>query len=90
MDWKAVEDTETGRLAERLAGWQEKYPDVTVRRIVTRDRPVRCLLEHSADAQLLVVGSRGHGQFSGMLLGSTSRALIYHAPCPLLVARPGT
>lgn len=90
MDWKAIEDTEAGQLAERLAGWQEKYPDVTVRRIVTRDRPVRCLLEHAADAQLLVVGSRGHGQVSGMLLGSTSRALIYHAPCPLLVARPGS
>ena len=88
MDWQAIEDTETRRLAERLAGWREKYPDVTVRRIVTRDRPVRCLLEHSANAQLLVVGSRGHGQVTGMLLGSTSRALIYHAPCPLLVARP--
>ncbi|HEY3607835.1 MAG TPA: universal stress protein, partial [Pseudonocardiaceae bacterium] len=37
-----------------------------------------------------VVGSRGHGGFGGMLLGSTSQALIYHATCPLLVARqPG-
>lgn len=89
IDWEVVERTESRRLAERLAGWQEKYPDVTVQRVVTRDRPVRCLLEHAARAQLLVVGSRGHGQFSGMLLGSTSRALIYHAPCPLLVARPG-
>lgn len=56
--------------------------------MVTRDRPVRALLTHAADAQLLVVGSRGRGGFSGMLLGSTSQALIYHAPCPLLVARP--
>ena len=88
IDWEVAEKTETERLTVRLAGWDEKYPDVTVRRLVTRDRPVRCLLEHSADAQLLVVGSRGHGEFSGMLLGSTSRALIYHAPCPLLVAKP--
>jgi nucleotide-binding universal stress UspA family protein len=71
-----------------MAGWQEKYPDVEVRRVVTRDRPVRCLLNHAVDAQLLVVGSRGRGGFSGMLLGSTSQALMYHAPCPLLVVRP--
>jgi nucleotide-binding universal stress UspA family protein len=87
VDWDAIETREREVLAERLAGWQEKYPDVTVRRIVTRDRPVRCLLEHAADAQLLVVGSRGRGGFTGMLLGSTSQALIYHAPCPLLVTR---
>jgi nucleotide-binding universal stress UspA family protein len=83
-----VEAREAERLAERLAGWQEKYPDVTVRRVVTRDRPVRCLLQHAANAQLLVVGRRGRGSFAGMMLGSTSQALIYHAPCPLLVARP--
>lgn len=75
-------------LAERLAGWQDKYPDVTVHRVVTRDRPVQALLEHSADARLVVVGSRGHGGFAGAVLGSTSQALIYHATCPLLVVRP--
>jgi nucleotide-binding universal stress UspA family protein len=88
VDWDAIDTREREVLAERLAGWQEKYPDVPVRRVVTRDRPVRALLEHAADAQLLVVGSRGHGGFTGMLLGSTSQALIYHATCPLLVARP--
>lgn len=88
VDWEASETRERELLAERMAGWQEKYPDVTVRRVVTRDQPVHSLLEHAADAQLLVVGSRGRGGFSGMLLGSTSQALIYHAPCPLLVVRP--
>ena len=87
MDWDAVERHEVESVAERLAGWQEKYPDVTVRRVVLRDRPVRCLLAESIGAQLLVVGSRGHGGFSGMLVGSTSQALVYHATCPLLVAR---
>lgn len=88
VDWDVIETRERELLAQRLAGWQERYPDVTVRRVVTRDRPVRCLLEHAADAQLLVVGSRGHSGLPGMLLGSTSQALIYHAPCPLLVVRP--
>jgi nucleotide-binding universal stress UspA family protein len=88
VDWDAIETRERELLAERLAGWQEKYPDITVRRVVTGGRPVDCLLEHAADAQLLVVGSRGRGGFSGMLLGSTSHALIHHAPCPLLVVRP--
>jgi nucleotide-binding universal stress UspA family protein len=88
MDWTTIETREREVLAERLAGWQEKYPDVAVRRVVSRDRPVRCLLENAEDAQLLVVGSRGSGGFTGMLQGSTSQALIYHAPCPLIVARP--
>jgi nucleotide-binding universal stress UspA family protein len=88
VDWPAIETRETELLAERLAGWQEKYPDVPVRRVVSRDRPVRCLLDESAQAQLLVVGSRGRGGFTGMLLGSTSQALMYHATCPLLVAHP--
>jgi nucleotide-binding universal stress UspA family protein len=87
VDWDAIERCEVALLTEGLAGWQEKYPDVRVRRIVARDRPVRCLLAESAGAQLLVVGSRGRGGFTGMLLGSTSQALVYHATCPLLVAR---
>ncbi|GLZ40742.1 universal stress protein [Actinokineospora sp. NBRC 105648] len=85
VDWDAMENSEREVLAERLAGWQEKYPDVTVNRVVSRDRPVRALLAGAEDARLLVVGSRGHGGFTGMLHGSTSQALIYHAPCPLLV-----
>ena len=83
-----VEQMENELLAQRLAGWQEKYPDVAVRRVVTSGRPVERLLEHATGAQLMVVGSRGNGGFSGMLLGSTSQALIRHATCPLIVVRP--
>ena len=90
VDWSRVEDAERRVLAERLAGWQEKYPDVHVDRVVLRDRPVRALLTMAEPAQLLVVGSRGHGGFAGMLLGSTSQALVYHAPCPVAVVRPST
>ncbi|HWO63137.1 MAG TPA: universal stress protein [Umezawaea sp.] len=88
IDWARVEEAEQRLLAERLAGWQEKFPDVHVDRLVLRDRPVRALLRLAETAQLLVVGSRGHGGFGGMLLGSTSQALVYHAPCPLAVVRP--
>jgi nucleotide-binding universal stress UspA family protein len=88
VNWDAVETRERETLAERLAGWQEKYPDVTVRRVVTGGQPTKRLLDQAVDAQLLVVGSRGRGGFAGMLLGSTSQALIHHAPCPLLVVRP--
>ncbi|MDH6247002.1 universal stress protein [Mycobacterium sp. OTB74] len=75
-------------LAERLAGWQEKFPDVAVRRIVVTGNPAQVLLSHSQHAQLLLVGSHGHGAAAGLLLGSTSHRLIHHAPCPVLIARP--
>ncbi|MET1072725.1 MAG: universal stress protein [Umezawaea sp.] len=82
------EEGRTRLLAERLAGWQEKYPDVPVDRVVVRDRPATALLRLAEHARLLVVGSRGRGGFTGMLLGSTSQALVHHAPCPVAVVRP--
>ena len=88
VDWGKVESDEQRLLAQRLAGWQEKYPDVPVHRVVLRDRPVRALMRYGAEAQLVVVGSHGHGGFAGMLLGSTSQALVYNAPCPLAIVRP--
>ncbi|AUI60281.1 universal stress protein [Amycolatopsis sp. BJA-103] len=86
--WESLEDDERRLLAEQLAGWQEKYPDVTVERVVVRDRPRQTLLEWSGKAQLVVVGSRGRGGFTGLLLGSTSQALAHHAECPVMVVRP--
>jgi nucleotide-binding universal stress UspA family protein len=74
-------------LAERLAGWTEKYPDVRVERLVTCGPPTRSLLEQAAEAQLVVVESRGRGEFVGLVLGSVSNALVHRAACPVVVVR---
>lgn len=84
---EGLDEEEQRVLAESLAGWQEKYPDVVVQRVVVRDRPRDQLLDWSKRAALVVVGCRGRGGFRGLLLGSTSQALIHHAECPVLVTR---
>ena len=86
----AAEQHEAELLAQRLAGWQEKYPDVAVRRTVVRGRAAEVLLDLADRAQLILVGSRGRGGLAGMLLGSTSQALMSYALCPVIVARPVT
>ncbi|MBI9001156.1 universal stress protein [Corynebacterium sp. CCM 9185] len=85
--WATIAEEQEVLLAERLAGFASEYPDVTVKKVVTRDRPVRALSDAAQGAQLLVVGSHGRGGFKGMLLGSTSRALLQSAPCPMMVVR---
>jgi nucleotide-binding universal stress UspA family protein len=87
-DWKQLEEQQLQTLSERLAGFSSRYPDVTVERVVTRDRAVRALVEQADGAQLVVVGSHGRGGFTGMVLGSTSRALLQASPCPVMVVRP--
>jgi nucleotide-binding universal stress UspA family protein len=90
MDWQAVAVEEDAVLAERLAGWGQKYPQVTVRRHVVRDGAAHALVECSAGAQLVVVGSRGRGNATGLLLGSVSHGVLHGAHCPVAVVRPGT
>lgn len=74
-------------VAERVAGFGSDYPDVEVERIIVPDGPAAQLVEHAKDAQLLVVGSRGRGGFKGLLLGSTSQAVLHKATCPVLVVK---
>ncbi|WP_436776455.1 universal stress protein [Yinghuangia sp. YIM S09857] len=77
------------KLAESLAGWKERYPDVVVRPQVAHGHAVRALVDASHEALSLVVGTRGLGGFRGMVLGSVSHGVIHHATCPVVVV-PGT
>jgi nucleotide-binding universal stress UspA family protein len=88
VDRDTVEAAEREVLAERLAGWTEKYPDVPVLSRVVRDRAAHALVEQSRHAQLVVIGSRGRGGFTGLLLGSVSHAVLHRAHCPVAVIRP--
>ncbi len=63
------------------------YPDVEVDITVVEGHPAPSLIQASRDAELLVLGSRGHGEFAGMLLGSVTQHCVSTAHCPVLVWR---
>jgi nucleotide-binding universal stress UspA family protein len=90
MDWDAATAEEDALLAERLAGWERKHPEVAVRRTVVRNGAVRSLVAASREAQLVVVGSRGRGNATGLLLGSVSHGVLHASHCPVAIVRPGT
>lgn len=85
--WDAQLSNEEETLAERLAGWHERYPDVAIDRRVEIGDPARWLIEASERAQLMVVGSHGCGRFRGRLLGSVGSAVVNRANIPVIVAR---
>lgn len=76
--------------AERGLGatLQEAIPEtgtVEIERRVVEDRPAAALVDESRGADMLVVGSRGHGGFAGLLLGSVSQQVAHHAACPVVI-----
>ncbi|KAA0079352.1 universal stress protein [Mycolicibacterium sp. P9-64] len=92
IGWSAVDwgrQLEIGKeaLSERLAGWQERYPDVSVEHRLVYGDPAEKLVDASELAQLTIVGSHGRGGFAGMLLGSVSSAVVQAARMPVIVAR---
>ncbi len=95
VDRDSVDEEERHLLGEQLQTWTEKYPEVPVKQVILRGRPAATLLRFCAKSgstgqpSLLVVGSRGRGGFTGMVLGSTSHALIAGASCGVAVVRPG-
>lgn len=62
-------------------------PGVTVEKVVTYGPAAATLLDVAKGADLVVVGSRGRGGFTGLLLGSVGQAVAHHAPCPVVIVR---
>jgi len=87
--WSDLDAAREARVEQRLASCAERHPGVRVERHVVHGSAARWLLEFAAGASLLVVGSRGTGGLRGMMLGSTSQAVLRHASCPVLLVRPG-
>jgi nucleotide-binding universal stress UspA family protein len=75
-------------LAEDVRAVAELRPGIAVRSELVHDTALRALLHQARDARLLVVGHRGDRPTQGMALGSTSRALVEFAPCPVIVTPP--
>jgi nucleotide-binding universal stress UspA family protein len=72
-------------LAQEIAPWAAKFPDVVVEPVAVGGHPAEVLIDMSRTAQLVVVGSRGSGGFAGLLLGAVSQQLLHHAGCPVLI-----
>ena len=87
LDWSALVSTVESTFAESLAGWQERYPNVTVQRVVVCDQPARQLIERAESAQLVVVGSHGRGGIERLMLGSVANTILHSVRIPVIVAR---
>jgi nucleotide-binding universal stress UspA family protein len=85
-----VIDTESVAAARRMvsrqvAGWRSKLPDVDVTEVVEVGHPTAVIKERATDADLVVLGGRGHGAMTGMPLGSVAHAVLHHVDRPIAV-----
>ena len=76
------------QVLDAIAPHRERHPEVTVDLILVVGEPATTIAKEAEGAALLVTGSRGHGGFAGLLLGSVSRRLLQTAPCAVAVVRP--
>lgn len=81
-NWLIATDT---ALADDLEVWQDRYPEVTVDRQIALSSPSAALVSRSNDARLVVIGSRRGAVTTLLGLGSTARAVLAHASCPVAV-----
>jgi nucleotide-binding universal stress UspA family protein len=87
--WSELDTVREAMVAQRLEACVDRHPGVEFKKYVVHGSAAQRLMEFADGASLLVVGSRGTGGLTGMVLGSTSQALVRHAPCPVLLLRPG-
>ena len=80
-----VKDAEDRLSSEVLAGHRDRYPDVEIELHLGRGHADNVVLEASDECDLLVVGSRGHGGFASLMLGSVSNRVLHHAQCSVAV-----
>lgn len=85
--WERYVETFEGLVSSELTSGAAAHPEVKVNHDIVRADPLRTLLERSRSADLLAVGNRGVGGFEGLHIGSVTRGLMGHTPCPLLIAR---
>lgn len=85
-EWDPAEDA-AQILADALTAAFGDHKPAGVRAVVCQGHPAQVLSDASNGAEMLIVGSRGHGGFAGLLLGSVSAYCSAHAPCPVLVTR---
>ena len=76
-------------LDDLLGTVRDVHPGVSIQAVVIEGNAAPVLTKASQGADLLVVGSRGHAEFVGMLLGSVSEHCVVHAHCPVVVVRHG-
>lgn len=86
-DYQALAEETVSKAIAEARNADHGYDAVPVRPVVVKARPARALLEQAKGATLLVVGFRGHGGFSEVLLGSVSQHVVHHAPCPVVIVR---
>ncbi len=87
IDPELLRQTAQERLDGFVAEVAAESPEVELERIALDGPAAKVLVDAADDAELLVVGSRGHGGFAGLLLGSVSQQCAHHAQCPVVIVR---
>jgi nucleotide-binding universal stress UspA family protein len=86
-DWESLRRSAEEFLRELVAQELGEHDGVEVDAVAPNGAAAEVLVRYARGAELLVVGSRGHGGFAGLLLGSVSQQCVHHAPCPVVIVR---
>ncbi len=88
VDTEALERDASSLLDDIVAAARATDLAGSLNKVLACGSPASCLIDAARDADLLVVGTRGRGGFTGLLLGSVSQQLAHHSPCPLVIVPP--